>query len=127
MYDLIVGNGKFTNLIIESLLEKHSYIMLLAPKDDLDNINLDRKVIKKPLNIKNSKMVKEAVSDSNFSKIIVYTDNDMLTLMLSESLQNFNNVYAIFNSSNVFRLTNNTYKSIYLDKILQFCFDKEIC
>jgi len=129
MYDAIIGIGHFTDLVVENFLEKSRFIMLMAPKEYLNKFNNNKMIIKVVLDIKNSQVVKRKIENGKFNKIIIYTDNDMLNLMLAEtlgSLETSNNLYVIFNSNNIFNLTSNNYKSIYVDQLLRTCFDKEI-
>lgn len=129
MYDAILGISDFTDLIIENFLEKNRFIMLMASKEYLNKFNSNKMIIKVDIDIKNSQLVKEKVKNAKFNKIVIYTGNDMLNLMLAEALgtlEGSNNLHVIFNSKDISNLTSDNYKSIYINQLMKHCLNEEI-
>lgn len=126
MYNAIIGTGVFTKLLIENFIECNKNVILISNKDDLDKFKNDTSIIKKSLDIQNSKLIRHEVLNKNYSKTIIYTDNDMLTLMLAESLKDINNIYAIFNSKSINTLVTSNCNCLFIDEILKKYFNEGI-
>lgn len=126
MYNAIIGTGVFTKLLIKNFIECNKNVILISNKDDLDKFKNDTSIIKKSLDIQNSKLIRHEVLNKNYSKTIIYTDNDMLTLMLAESLKDINNIYAIFNSKSINTLVTSNCNCLFIDEILKKYFNEGI-
>lgn len=126
MYNAIIGTGVFTKLLIKNFIECTKNVILISNKDDLDKFKNDASIIKKSLDIQNSKLIRHEVLNKNYSKTIIYTDNDMLTLMLAESLKDINNIYAIFNSKSINTLVTSNCNCLFIDEILKKYFNEGI-
>lgn len=126
MYNAIIGTGIFTKLLIENFIESNKNIILISNKDDLEKFKNDASIIKKSLDIKNSKLIRYEILSKNYSKTIIYTDNDMLTLMLAESLKDIDNIYAIFNSKSINKLVTSNCNCLFIDEIFKKYFNEEI-
>lgn len=126
MYNAIIGTGNFTKLLIQNLIDKGNCVILISNKNSLEPFKNYTSIIKKELDINNCNKVKNEVLYKNYSKIIIYAENDMITLMLAEALKDLNNVYVIFNSKSTNKFLTTKCKCIFLDEVLINCFDKEI-
>jgi len=125
MFNIIIGVSEYTDLIIESMVNKEKLIMVIDDKEKLSKY-AHKTVIKTALDIRNSKLVQITVENKKADKIFISTECDKLNLMLAEALKDFNKVYVFLKEEKYLPLVSDAYTVLCVNSLIKTSIQKEL-
>lgn len=125
MYNVVIGQGAYREIIIDLLIEKKKLVIAVDNKENLQSIK-NRKILKLEVNIENVKLVENAILNQPIENIYIITDDDKLNLMLGEQLSDKYNTNVFLSDEKISALVDKNYKLICTSLLVKEFINKEI-
>lgn len=125
MYNVVIGQGPYREIIIDLLLEKKKLVIAVDKKENLQSIK-NRKILKLEVNIENVKLVENAILNQPIENVYIITNDDKLNLMLGEQLSDKYNTNVFLSDEKISALVDKNYKLICTSLLIKEFINKEI-